>query len=96
MSALDHCTDQMSAASRPAFTARAIQAVTKTYRAWKNRREFYRLGEMSEFELADIGLRRTDLQVAMRGPFGEDPTARLGVIAEARAIEREDAARQVC
>jgi hypothetical protein len=47
---------------------------------------------MTDIELADIGLTRSDLHIAVRSPLGIDPTARLGSIASAR----EDAARQVC
>ena len=67
--------------------------VTQAWRAWRNRREFYRLGEMSDTELADIGLTRADLHVAINGPFGADPTARLGVMAERRLRSIEDGAR---
>jgi uncharacterized protein YjiS (DUF1127 family) len=64
---------------------RVFGALVSWYKSWKNRREIYELGLMSESELADIGLRRADLSVAWRTPLGEDPTARLGAIAEARA-----------
>lgn len=48
---------------------------------------FYRLGEMSDAELADIGLTRADLHVAIDGAFGTDPTVKLRAIASDR-IER--------
>jgi hypothetical protein len=47
---------------------------------------------MTDVELADIGLTRTDLHVAVRSPLGVDPTIRLGSL----AAGREDAARRVC
>jgi hypothetical protein len=47
---------------------------------------------MTDIELADIGLTRTDLHVALRSPLGIDPTVRLGSLASIR----EDTARQVC
>ncbi|TIV11712.1 MAG: DUF1127 domain-containing protein, partial [Mesorhizobium sp.] len=72
-----------------------VNAIANSYRAWKNRRAFYRLGEMSDAELADIGLTRGDLHVAIDVPFGRDPTAKLRVIASERADTIEDLARQV-
>jgi len=84
-------------AARPAasYALRIVNAVSNFLRAWKNRREFYRLGEMSDTELADIGLTRTDLSVAIDLPFGSDPTVHLGALAETRQREVEAMARQV-
>jgi uncharacterized protein YjiS (DUF1127 family) len=82
----------MTASSRPAIFAGVFQRAFAFARALKNRREIYRLGVMTDIELADIGLTRTDLHVAVRAPLGVDPTARLGSIASAR----EAAARRVC
>lgn len=96
MPALDHCPESPTAAARPAFPARAMQAAAKFFRAWRNRREIYRLGEMSEYELSDIGLTRADLHLAFRAPIGIDPTIGLGVAAEARACARQEAARRIC
>ncbi len=88
-----HATETMHEAARP--VARAVNAVANFLRAWKNRREFYRLGEMSDTELADIGLTRSDLTVVVDLPFGSDPTSHLGALAEARLREVETMARQV-
>ena len=83
--------------ARPAGSVygRVVDAVMNFLRAWKNRREVYRLGEMSDTELADIGLTRSDLNVVVDLPFGRDPTARLGTLAAARQREIEASARQV-
>ena len=81
--------------SRPAVAMRVANGVSNLYRAWKNRRAFYRLGEMSDTELADIGLTRADLHVAIDVPFGSDPTVRLRSIAVERAETIEDLARKV-
>ncbi|MHA6643907.1 DUF1127 domain-containing protein [Mesorhizobium sp. A623] len=35
------------------------------------------MSEMTDTELADIGLTRSDLHAAIDAPFGSDPTARL-------------------
>jgi uncharacterized protein YjiS (DUF1127 family) len=77
-----------------------VRTAAALYRAWKNRRAFYRLGELSDAELADIGLTRTDLHVAVTAPFAADPTVRLRAIADERvgtaeAGMIEDCARQV-
>nr|WP_245460089.1 DUF1127 domain-containing protein [Mesorhizobium sp. M1B.F.Ca.ET.045.04.1.1] len=50
---------------------------------------------MSDAELADIGLTRADLHVAVAVPFGRDPTAKLRAIASDRADTVEDIARKV-
>jgi uncharacterized protein YjiS (DUF1127 family) len=90
-----HATQTMHEVARPASAAASIvNAVANFLRAWKNRREFYRLGEMSDTELADIGLTRSDLTVAVDLPFGSDPTAHLGALAEARLREIDTMARQ--
>jgi uncharacterized protein YjiS (DUF1127 family) len=94
MTALDHAPT-MHAATRPVAT-RVLNAVSAFFRAWKNRREFYRLGDMSDAELSDIGLTRADLHVAIGHPFGIDPTARLSAIVRARTDRVEDMARRVC
>ncbi|HVW56554.1 MAG TPA: DUF1127 domain-containing protein [Rhizobiaceae bacterium] len=101
MTTLDPATLPLTGAPRVAPIARvkaAIwEAVSNFVRAIRNRREIYRLGTMSDVELADIGLRRTDLHVALRSPFGVDPTVSLGSIATARERwDGEDAARRVC
>jgi uncharacterized protein YjiS (DUF1127 family) len=75
--------------------ARLSRIVADLYRTWKNRRAFYRLGELSDAELADIGLTRTDLHVAVTAPFGADPTVRLRAMADERLGAIEDCARQV-
>ncbi len=106
MTTLDRTTLPMTTGTlRPALAVRAAQNLVAAFRAWKNRREIYHLGMMSEWELADIGLTRADLHVAWREPFGVDPTVKLGHIAEARAAQElraanreavERAAREVC
>lgn len=84
-----------AAAPRKALVQRVTNAMADFLRAWKNRREIYRLGELSDHQLADIGLTRGDLHVAWRTPISEDPTATLGTLAGAR-LAAEDAARRVC
>lgn len=95
MTTLDHATDGLHAATRPAFVARVVNAAANAFRAMKNRRAFYRLGEMSDAELADIGLTRSDLHVVVDLPMGEDPTAHLGAIASDRIRRMENIVRMV-
>ncbi len=78
-----------------ALLMRTIGRVAQVVKAWRNRREFYRLGEMTEAELADIGLTRADLSVVVGLPLSVDPTAQLGAIANARIRSIEDGARFV-
>ena len=81
MSATHSVAGPAVAALRP---DRMLDRLSGIFRAWKNRRAFHRLGELSDAELADIGLTRADLHVAVDTPLGSDPTARLRAIAGAR------------
>jgi len=101
MTTLDRTAFPMTGTARPAVAVRAVNAIVRAFRAWKNRRAIYHLGAMSDWELADIGLTRGDLHVAWREPMGVDPTTVLGHLADARAVQAmreaaERAARQVC
>jgi uncharacterized protein YjiS (DUF1127 family) len=71
-------------AARMIAVKRSLECLSGFYRAWKNRRAFYRLGEWSDAQLADIGLTRADLHVAMSAPFSIDPTEQLRTIAAGR------------
>jgi len=84
MSALPFATETMLEAPRPAILARGLNAVSLIYRNWKNRRAFYRLGDLTDAELSDIGLTRSDLHVAISSPFAADPTTTLRDIVDAR------------
>ena len=95
MTTFNFATETSRITSRPAVAMRVANAVSNVYRAWKNRRAFYRLGEMSDAELADIGLSRADPHVAIDVPFGRDPTVKLRSIATDRADTTEDLARKM-
>ncbi|ESY25905.1 MULTISPECIES: DUF1127 domain-containing protein [unclassified Mesorhizobium] len=95
MTTFDFATETSRITSRPAVATRVANTFLNAYQAWKNRRAFYRLGEMSDAELADIGLTRADLHVAIDVPFGADPTVKLRAIAIDRADTIEDLARQI-
>jgi len=94
MTALEHAAQTIPATTRQAVTVRVANAAWQAYIAWKNRRAFYRLGELSDTQLADIGLRRSDLAVAVA--HGMDPTAQLSRMARTRDLDIEAAARRVC
>ncbi|MEP0697924.1 MAG: DUF1127 domain-containing protein [Nitratireductor sp.] len=87
------------ATARPRVVAatllRFADQVALWFRAWNNRREIYRLGEMTDAQLADIGLVRGDLHVAYHAPGGVDPTSVLGTMAQARRRQIEEGARLV-
>ena len=93
MTTFDHTSETMHAASRTAFAVRAVSAISNFFRAWKNRRAFYHLSELSDAELADIGLTRSDLSVAIS--LGSDPTEHLGAIAQSRIDRLDGSALQV-
>lgn len=84
MSTCDFATDSTRITTRPAIVMRAVNAVANLYRVWKNRRSFNRLNEMTDSELADIGLTRADLKFATATPLGSDPTLQLRRIAYGR------------
>lgn len=81
--------------ARMIVLSRLMRVLATLYRKWKNRREVFRLGELSDRELADIGLTRSDLHVAISSPFGTDPTSWLATQARLRALDGEAAARRV-
>jgi uncharacterized protein YjiS (DUF1127 family) len=94
MTTIDACETTKPTGARAALAAFAVATVEKAaslYRAFANRRELYRLGDMSDLELADIGLSRSDLFVARDVPAHIDPTARLGALADIN--RRQNAAR---
>jgi uncharacterized protein YjiS (DUF1127 family) len=61
--------------------------VASLLRAVRNRREIYHLGQMSDVELADIGLRRGDLFSASQCSMTKDPTGRLCSAAANRLLD---------
>lgn len=95
MTTLDHCTETTRSAARPVNAMRIVNYIADLFRAWKNRRAFYRLGEMTDTELADVGLTRGDLYVAVDLPFATDPTAQLRSIRRSRSENVEAMARRI-
>ena len=78
-------THQQTAAAFPVtLFARAVKAVAGTFRRFSNWRDFRRLHEMSDHELADIGLERSDLFDAMDRRVSLDPTRYLDSLVRSR------------
>ena len=93
MTTIDYSRNDPYSWTRPTIVNRAIAWTAHSYRAWKNRRAFYHLGEMSDVELRDIGLVRGDLAVPVDLPLAYDPTAHLGKVARQRIGRMEVATR---
>jgi uncharacterized protein YjiS (DUF1127 family) len=74
--------------------ARLARAAGMLLQPWRNRGAFGRLRDMSDWELADIGLDRDDLRTAWARRAEIDPTHYLGMTARTRGA-LEDAARRV-
>lgn len=94
MTTIDYARSDPFSRTRPTVANRAADWLLNVFRALKNRRAFYQLGEMSDVELHDIGLTRSDLAVPVDIPFTSDPTAHLDRIARQRINRMEIAARQ--
>ncbi len=77
-----------------ALATRAVRFGKAAIRAWNNRRQFRRLHDMSDWELADIGLSRDDLRDAWKRRVDTDPLRYLSALARSRD-SIEDAARRV-
>lgn len=96
MTALDHRTQTGPAAPSAAGVAtRVAEAFLNLARAIRNRRHISHLDELSDHQLADLGLTRSDLVIAMHAPLNTDPTARLSTLARER-YWTEFGARRVC
>jgi uncharacterized protein YjiS (DUF1127 family) len=85
MTALDTATHAPHAPiGMAAAVSRVAGALGKFLRGLWRRREVNRLGELSDHQLADIGLTRSDLVVALHAPLHTDPTTRLSTLASER------------
>ncbi|MDN2566969.1 DUF1127 domain-containing protein [Aquibium sp. A9E412] len=64
--------------------SRLVYAVARLRRLWRNRGHVRYLQELSDWELADIGLLREDVEHARSLPLTVDPTLRLQALVQAR------------
>ena len=67
-----------------ALFARAVNAVAASFRFLGNRTDYRRLHEMSDHELADIGLERSDLHDAWERRVDVEPTHYLDALVRSR------------
>ncbi|WP_315918914.1 DUF1127 domain-containing protein [Mesorhizobium sp. SP-1A] len=95
MSTYDFASQASRITTRPAAAVRVFAVASGLYRTWRNRHAFYRLTEMSDAELADMGLTRADMRAASALPFAADPTVKLCALVSERAKMIEAAARKV-
>ena len=82
-------TNHSYRARRPAgafdtLAALALSIVKKPVQFYKTRSELNQLSAMSDHELSDIGLSRTDLVTASAYPVDTDPTNVLAEIVQER------------
>ena len=70
------------------------RAAGSMLRYWQYREQFRRLGELSDWQLADIGLMRGDLRDAWASRVNADPFQYLAKVARSRCT-LDDAARRV-
>ncbi|HWK12876.1 MAG TPA: DUF1127 domain-containing protein [Rhizobiaceae bacterium] len=94
MAVIDHSPRSGTAAFPALLVARVVGTAMALRRAIRNRRMFHRLREMTDRELADVGIRRSDLHEAWRRRVELDPTAYLNQIARSRS-SLEGAARRI-
>lgn len=94
MAILDHSTYEIAAGIRAGVFGRVANSVRVLLCAMRNRRTAVRLSELSDWELADIGLTRDDVRAAFRNRMTVDPTPELEILARSRR-SLEDAARRI-
>ena len=95
MAVTDHTARSVTVAFPALLVARVVGTAMALRRALKNRRMFHRLHEMTDRELSDVGILRSDLHDAWRRRVEIDPTAHLNQIARSRG-SLEAAARRAC
>lgn len=95
MTALDRMPAIAFAPSRAnAVVTRLGQGMAVLWRSLFGRREIVRLSELSDHELADIGLLRSDIALVRRAPFHQDPTSLLTGLVDERHARRMREARR--
>ncbi|HET7718092.1 MAG TPA: DUF1127 domain-containing protein [Bauldia sp.] len=76
------------------FIASMLQHAISVVKAARNRRQVARLLSWDARMLRDIGLTPGDVRSAMASPLGDDPSGRLGAMAEERRNAIHAAARE--
>jgi uncharacterized protein YjiS (DUF1127 family) len=88
MTALDHRSLSIRAARPLGWLARVARAFGEAVVMMRNRKAMLQLSELTDYELHDIGLTRSDLRDACDLPLRARPTSRLAQLAAARAAEQ--------
>lgn len=92
-------TTHVSRVSILSLAAHAVVAVARTtgrvasamVRAHRNRRSLARLAQLDDYMLRDIGITRSDLNMALSAPAPQDPSATLaGLARERQQADRAD------
>jgi uncharacterized protein YjiS (DUF1127 family) len=95
MTALERRTTYAGAAPlRTDVMSRMVKGLHAILRAMVNRRHLGNLNELSDHQLADIGLTRGDLYAARHTRILADPTSTLSALSRQRRYER--LARRIC
>ncbi len=76
-------------ARKPSFAGGIMSALAALRTSLRNRNELSVLAEMTDHQLADIGLTRDDVRRALSAPLGNDPAHTL-VEARRNNIRRAD------
>lgn len=71
-----------------AFASQATNLVTRMIVARRNRKTILSLGEWNDEMLHDIGVTRADLHSAIGSSLLDDPSERLGALADKRSRTR--------
>ena len=69
----------------PGAATRVRNAAARLLRAWKSRRMLYRLRELDDHQLLDMGLTRADVREAVTSSFFSDAGLHLTIAARERA-----------
>ena len=94
MAAVERSALSSPVGHRPALARQVLRGLAALWRTLRNREEMRKLSDLSDWELADIGLTRDDLMAAYEMPFTTDPTRMLDRRARERAA-LEAAARRI-
>ena len=70
----------------------ALRAIVRTF---LNRRAAYRVAELQDYLLNDIGLKRDDVHEAMNADWREDPTYRMAMLAHRGRDASRPAGRRI-
>src|SRR5215207_4821283 len=79
-----------------ALAGRISQSLKQLADRMKNRRDAFRLADLDDRMLADIGINRSDLRDAYSGPLWQDPSELLARRAVERRVRRQQRTELTC